>query len=239
MGHNNDIIEETLSGLGTTHCTNGIAILRQVHQAKPQAPSRAVAVEPAGRRRRVHSIAPPQELRVEYIAGQRQGPQPLPLTDALLRSFEPHTQIKHSVLAEDFAWLLSRLSASDSVSFGRLDEEQKTPGWSAFNGLIARDDVIRPSTIGYLPVIPASPTELSTVYTLLKRSVGIAEEVKQQDIVIVLDQAIYTLAQEILFKHRQEFQRVVLCLGGFHVSMTMMAVIGKWFAASGLQSILV
>ena len=37
--------------------------------------------------------------------------------------------------------------------------EQATPGWSAFNGLLARHDVIRPSVIRYLPVIPERETE--------------------------------------------------------------------------------
>ena len=41
-------------------------------------------MEPAGRRRRVRSIAPPQELRVEYITGQRQGPQPLPFINLFI-----------------------------------------------------------------------------------------------------------------------------------------------------------
>ena len=83
--------------------------------------------------------------------------------------------------------------------------EQATPGWSAFNGLLARHDITRPSVIGYLPVIPASPTEKATVFTLLKCSLSIADHLKQHDVVIVLDQAIYALAEEVVWKHRDEF----------------------------------
>ena len=36
---NNDLLEETLTGIGTTHCTNGIAIQRQVQLAMPQTQS--------------------------------------------------------------------------------------------------------------------------------------------------------------------------------------------------------
>ena len=97
--------------------------------------------------------------------------------------------------------------------------------------------MIRASVIGYMPIIAASPTELSTVYELLKRSVSLAGEIQQQSIIVVLDQAIYALAQEIIFTHAQEFKQVVLRLGGFHMSMTM-SVIGKRFTDSGLESIL-
>ena len=83
--------------------------------------------------------------------------------------------------------------------------------------------MIRASVIGYMPIIAASPTELSTVYELLKRSVSLAGEIQQQSIIVVLDQAIYALAQEIIFTHAQEFKQVVLRLGGFHMSMTMMS----------------
>ena len=46
---NNNIVEEILSGLGTTHCTNGIAIRRQVHIAKTQ--ESAVPAKPSARQR--------------------------------------------------------------------------------------------------------------------------------------------------------------------------------------------
>ena len=93
--------------------------------------------------------------------------------------------------------------------------------------------------VGYLSVIPASPTEKSTVYALLKRSLSLADKLKQHDVIIVLDQAIYSLAQEVLGKHRVEFQRVFLRLGSIHISMTMLAVIGKRFASSGLEALLI
>ena len=105
--------------------------------------------------------------------------------------------------------------------------------------LLAKDDVKQPSVIGYLPVIPASPTELSTVYLLLKCSLAVADALNQHGVVMVLDQAIYALAQDIVAKHQREFKRVVLRLGDFHICMTLLTVIGKRFADAGLHSILV
>ena len=67
---------------------------------------------------------------------------------------------------------------------------------------------------------------------------ALADQLSQHDVVIVLDQVIYALAQDVVCKRRQEFERVVLRMGDFHVAMTMRAVIGKRFADAGLKSIL-
>lgn len=53
---------------------------------------------------------------------------------------------------------------------------------------------------------------------------------------VVLDQAIYTLVQDVVCKHQARFSRVVLRMGGFHIVMTLLAVIGKQFGNAGLQS---
>ncbi len=64
---------------------------------------------------------------------------------------------------------------------------------------------------------------------LIQRSVTLAAELGQQDTVIVLDQAIYSKAQEILWKNKELFSNVVLQMGAFHVCLAFLAVIGKRF----------
>ena len=49
------------------------------------------------------------------------------------------------------------------------------------------DNVQRKDVIGYLQVIDSSLTELSTVHTVLKRSMLIADNIGQKDVVIVFD----------------------------------------------------
>lgn len=188
--------------------------------------------QPRLRHRR--SVDPPVEMQVQYNAGQRQGPLPMTLPDGGLHL--PEDKFPSYL---DFVWLLSRLLGSDSTSLGQPDNIQKTPGWSAFNALVQRDCEIRRSTVGYLPVIPTSPTQLSTVYVLLQRSIEVADQLDQNSVVIVLDQAIYCKAQEILWKNKEQFSRVVLRMGGFHIALTFLAVIGKRFGDAGLSDILV
>jgi len=45
------------------------------------------------------------------------------------------------------------------------------PGWSPFNAALQSDDVPTPCVVRYCQTIDTSPTELSTVYTLMKRSI--------------------------------------------------------------------
>ena len=89
--------------------------------------------------------------------------------------------------------------------------------------------MIRASVIGYTPIIAVNCIRGAETVSKFGRWNSAA----------VLDKVIYALAQEIISPHAQKFKQVVLRLGGFHTSMTMMSVIGKHFTNSGLESILV
>ena len=112
-------------------------------------------------------------------------------------------------------------------------------GWSAFNALTNQLPIPNPHTIGYCQVLDASPTELATVYTLLRRSIAMADQLRQQDVVVVVDQAIYAKAKDVVWSRPQEFKRIVLCMGAFHICCNFLGVISKRFADGGLSDILV
>ena len=79
-------------------------------------------------------------------------------------------------------------------------------------------------------MLPHSPTEMSTVFELLQRSVVIANRIGQQSVPVTLDQAIYMKAKEIIWRYPAWFSNVVLLLSGFHTSMIFLSVIGQRFA---------
>jgi len=118
------------------------------------------------------------------------------------------------------------------------DSRQTVPGWSGFNA-VASDQKIPPkSAVGYCQLIDASPTELSTVYTLLKNSLEMATQLGLDDTVVVLDQAIYAKAIEVVWKQKEEFKSIVLRMGSFHIMCVFLSVIGKRFRDSGLRDLL-
>ena len=232
---NNDINEETLSGTGTTHCTNGIAIQRSVAQTSPALPQDTGVRRQSTRRR---SIEPPPVVIPDFPTSARIGPQPLPSLDGGRGSLEVCGKLLLPYSRVDFLWFLLRLIHSVSAAYGQCGQ-QVVPGWSGFMSIMNKDVKVQESAVGYMPVIPSSPTQLGTVYLLLRRSMDLANQLGQPEIVVVLDQAIYAKAVEIMWKQPQEFSRIVLRMGAFHIACTFMSVIGKRFADAGLLTLCV
>ena len=82
----NDILQETPSGRGTTHCTNGIAVQRQVFTFSPpptDANGKHTPAQMQTSHKRQRSIQPMADFQLEYNAGRRHGP---PLATWLLPS---------------------------------------------------------------------------------------------------------------------------------------------------------
>lgn len=65
-----------------------------------------------------------------------------------------------------------------------------------------------------------------------------ADQLSQDDVVVVFDQAIYSKALEIIWKKPIEFHRIVPCMGAFHIVCTLLAVIGKRFGDAGLRDVM-
>ena len=75
------------------------------------------------------------------------------------------------------------------------------------------------TNLGYLPVIDASPTYMDIVYTILKQSINIADELELGSIALVMDQAIYAKAQQICWENDSFKDRLVVRLGDFHTAV--------------------
>ena len=90
----------------------------------------------------------------------------------------------------------------------------------------------------YCPLIDASLTELSTVYSLLKKSLEMATQLGLDDIVLVLDQAIYAKALEVVWKQKEESESIALRMESFHITSVFLSIMGKRFRESGLRDLL-
>ena len=198
---NNDILEETLSGKGSTHCTNDILVQRSANTAvivEPRSFSQLHCNSETSRRTyKRHSPLPLCDIQdhvLRYTAGRR--------CYAPLLSSSPN--VDNLIKCErsgkcDFLWLLSRISKQHSAAAERdADEMQTVPGWSGFNAQLKSTCIPASSVIGYLPVINASPTELSTVYTVLRQCLEKAQLPQQRFAMVTFDQAIYAKAREVM-----------------------------------------
>ena len=217
---NIDFGEETLSGRGTTHHTNGIMLQSFASETISTATRQPL-------RKGVSSFKAPPQIPIEpYHQSKRQGPHNLgqPMEAETCR------MDTHSAAQAELAYVLVKSTYADGCTI---------PSWTGFHTLLQGENTLQKSALYYLPVIEASPTEMSTVNTILKRSVQIAEQLELDHIVLVFDQAIYAKAQQIRWKNDDFAKRLVIRLGEFHTCMSYLSVLGKRFGDAGLQDILI
>ena len=86
-------------------------------------------------------------------------------------------------------------------------------------------------------MISGLPTDYSTIYTVLKIAQEMSKHLQQSTAVITFDLAIYSKAKEIHWRYPEEFQNLVIRLGGFHIALNYLALIGKMFQESGLEDV--
>ncbi|XP_070566914.1 uncharacterized protein [Ptychodera flava] len=203
---NNDFGEETLSGKGTTHNTNGIVIQRNLGDDtddNDSNPSISVAVTKSKQR----TLQVPPTNIIEYHGRPRHGPALSGFN--VDEIFQNQGREQKIPLKKDLAFWLCKTVQVEGEECNLL------PSWTGFNQKLSGSVTPPVSKIGYLPVIDASPTDKSTVNTILSRSVDIANKLSLQSIVVTMDQAIYSKAQEIRWQNEEYTQRLFYVLESF------------------------
>ena len=139
---NIDRLEETLTGMGTSHRVNGIAVQPKIFG--PHLPERPLPNIKKQKQRTVSTEN--QELPI-YFAGERVGPQPITTKTS---NVEDNNEASKVARDKNMIWVLAR----------QVDTQiQKIPSWTGFN-IITRDLVaVTEDVIGYLPTINAPATE--------------------------------------------------------------------------------
>lgn len=215
---NIDRLEETLSGEGTSHRVNGIAVQEKMTVLVPDQPRPTVA------RTKKRSIDAPPLMLPTYNAGQRAGP-PMTKTTEVVADME--TKLARQ---KNLVWMLSRMLQ---------EKDQSVSSWTGFNIKTREEVAVTPDNIGYLPTINAPATQMSTVNEILKQSLHIQQSLGLTKIVCVFDQALYAKAVEITWKHPEQFSSIIIRMGAFHTICTLIATIGKRFQDAGLRDLCV
>ena len=147
-----------------------------------------------------------------YFAGPRVGPHPLKTKDDYAVE---DNKAERNAEQKNMLWILARQVNSDI---------QKVPSWTGFN-IQTRDQVqVTPDVMEYLPTINAPATELTTVFEILNQSEEIRKKLDLSSVVIVMDQALYAKAAEIVRKQDQ-FSNIVLRIGTFLTICIALAIL--------------
>ena len=136
----------------------------------------------------------------------------------------------------DEVWRLMRLHPSSLQQASGPSNNQPVPGWSGFNAILF-PEMAYESNIGYCPVIDGNSTEYSTIYTVLKHAQKLTSALGQQDTVVTFDLLIYMKAKQIQWRYPEEFAYVIIRMGGFHIALNYLGLIGKKYLDSGLDDL--
>ena len=178
---NIDRLENTLSGGGTSHRVNGIAVQHAVYGPHPES-----ITLPRVEKSKQRSFAHPETPLLIYNVTQRTGPPPRKMIEIDSKFVMKEARKKNLI------FLLARLHYAQY--------QQKVGSWTGFNIQVHDRECIVKSNIGYLPTINAPATSMSTIKEVLDQSLRIMESLKLTSITCVFDQAIYCKALEIKSK---------------------------------------
>ena len=234
---NNDIHEETLDGKQTTHATT-LVVYQKGHFGA--APLQRVYADHSQRKRSLTSEIIGPNI-ADFGAFGKRPDIPNIVNLANRKWFRADDKILSGPNSIDLAWALVRLFPVTLYKVETdidVSSEQTVPSWSGFNTLFTPCATVTTS-IGYCLMINGPSTDYSTVYTVMKTVQKMVDRIGQSDCVITFDLAIYMKAKEIQWRLDEEFRDTVIRMGGFHIILNFLAVIGKMYDNSGLEDLLI
>ena len=110
-------------------------------------------------------------------------------------------------------------------------------GWTGFNITVRRNAVIVESNTAYLDTIDSPATDLKTAFEVLCRASEICDRLNLKAVACVFDQSFYAKAMEVFWKNRQLFKHLIIMMGGFHLIIMLLSVIGTRFGDAGLREL--
>ena len=216
---NIDFREETATGFGTTHMTNGIIIQQQRNSSeRPSSSDSAVPIKKS-----IRSMKQvPQQIEPYYL-GKKESPNFYSVASSIDIELSQHQCPLSQSQIIDFSYIACKEIGSK--------ENSLLPGWTGFNCIISEKPA-RVSRIAYLPVIDAPVTEMSTIKGILTRSSD-NDEVRYS--VLVFDEAVYSKVQQARWKSEDYMKQFVVRLGDFHACLSYVTAISCRFREAGLQ----
>ena len=210
---NIDNLECTISGAGTSHRVNSILVLKQEHREGAKDNSGGeVPEEPPAKRKCKRSLAGDVvnkgSLSTIRVGGPV-GPVVLSYVQYLGNS-SSYMEITKRLHMYYCVWIELRKLRIHPLLFV-LD-------WTGFFIKVRDSIVVIQSTIGYLNTLDSPATDLKTAYGVICLGCEIKERHKLKAVACVFDQAFYAKTMKVFWKHKAQFESLVIMMGGFRSS---------------------
>ena len=168
-------------------------------------------------------------------------PATLPNKNPIIPQLHSYSQPTGNSLSEardkEQQWLKKVAEMLDRSHFS-LDD---CISWAAFHANLQPSLVLKKANIALMPLFNDSAHSVA----MIKHSMIVAKKAIQylnpdQVPVIAMDQPLYALAKQIQWTWPELGEEsFVVMLGGLHIEMAMLTMIGKWLEGSGWSSVLV
>ena len=93
------------------------------------------------------------------------------------------------------------------------------------------------SVVGLMPILNAPAHEMDTLYTAVQRCRVVASALGQQHVIITVDEALYQRLLPLKWAHSDLQEWLIVRLGGLHISLNFMGVIGHHVESSGILDV--
>ena len=237
---NNDLNEETLNGRNTTHVTILVMYQKGLFSSKQYGNVAGNFADHSRKQRSLGKSTANIGILDCGVHGKRAAV--VDHIGNIKKEWYKYAHEENSALhSMDLIWALLRMSPTElsKIQINSINpRDQKVPSWSAFNALVS-SNFTEITRIGYCPLIKGSPTEFSTVYTIMKTTQKISKSLGQKTSVVTFDLAIYVKAKELQWRRPKESSDTVIRMGGFHIALNYLAVLGKKYEDSGICDIFV
>ena len=150
-----------------TDITNGIITQKVSHSHQITSERDTVNIPKSQR-----AVQVPEQDVIPFSLGNKKTPRFNIEMEEVTGSITVKTAASDAAQLLDLTYVLLKMIPSDDLPV--------LPGWTGFNTLLHKDNIPNISRVGYLPVIDTSPTEYSTIDTILKRSTEIADKLQLQ-----------------------------------------------------------
>jgi hypothetical protein len=233
---NIDINTETIDGKDTFH-----SMARAVFQARPSpidSCMRQVSIKKSNDRTfQMTNDASSQTSCLPFSKPKVRGiPKRFPKAFEIISNCAGQMENVSEIL-----WVILRSLSRDIENFPMsvTDVEcQVIPFWTGYNSSLSE---YRPeySVVSYAPIVDAKPSDMSMVYTTMRRCQEMTKSLGQAYSIQTFDQQLYAIAKQVEWAKQDTFKTHILRLGGFHTMSCFVASISKLWGDGGLKDLLI
>ena len=87
--------------------------------------------------------------------------------------------------------------------------------------------------VGFLPVIPHSVTNYSTVYSAVRNLEDMRKQLRKQSFPVISGEGVYQVIMEIVLSHSSEFPNLFPMMGILYMAKVASHYAGKYFKGRG------